>query len=66
MTNVTGTPTNQFSAKFTNSTGAMSLTFRPTGASSDKTAKGVVGQSQTNAAGWFQGTGATRAFLLEP
>jgi hypothetical protein len=62
-----GNPTNQLSAAFTASTGAMTLTFRPTGARADVVAQGVVLQlSDTNAAGWFLGTNESGYFLLQP
>ena len=66
VTNLTGLPTNKFSVKFTNSTGAMTVTFRPTGAATDKTVHGTVSQQSTNAAGWFQGTTHTGSILLQP
>jgi phage/plasmid primase-like uncharacterized protein len=60
-------PTNQLSAAFTAGTGAMTLTFRPTGARANLTAQGVVLQmSGTNAAGWFKGTNESGSFLLQP
>jgi hypothetical protein len=44
----------------------MTLTFRPTGAKVSITAQGVLLQSDTNAAGWFQGTNESGFFLLQP
>jgi hypothetical protein len=59
-------PTNQLSATFTAGTGAMTLSFRPTGAKANVTAQGVVLQSgDTNAAGWFLGTNQSGFFLLQ-
>jgi hypothetical protein len=61
-----GEPTNQLSATFTAGTGAMTLSFRPTGARVNVTAQGVVLQSgTTNAAGWFLGTNQSGFFLLQ-
>jgi hypothetical protein len=63
----TDNPSNQLSAAFTASTGAMTLTFRPTGARASVTARGVVLQMpDTNAAGWFLGTNESGYFLLQP
>jgi len=59
-------PTNQLSATINATTGTMTLTFRPTGAKADITARGVVLQSESNAAGWYLGTNQSGYFLLQP
>ena len=60
-------PTNALNATINSGTGAMTLTFRPTGARASVIARGVVLQmSDTNAAGWFLGTNESGYFLLQP
>ena len=60
-------PTNALTETINARTGAMTLTFRPTGARASSTARGVVLQmSDTNAAGWFLGTNESGYFLLQP
>jgi hypothetical protein len=66
ITNLTGAPTNHLAVSIVPSTGAMTLTFRPTGAAADIVAQGAVLQNQTNAAGWFFGANQTGSFLLTP
>jgi hypothetical protein len=63
-----GNPSNALAAAFTNSTGAMTVSFHPTGAKTSITALGVVLQNHTSnaAAGWFVGTNQTGSFLLRP
>jgi hypothetical protein len=63
------TTTNQLTASITTTTGAISLSFRPTGAKANLTAKGVMLQNAPTdptlkAAGWFPGTNQTGSFLL--
>jgi hypothetical protein len=61
-----GNPTNQISAAFTAGTGAMTLTFRPTGAKAGVTAQGaVLPMPSPGAAGWFLGANQSGYFLLE-
>jgi hypothetical protein len=62
-----GNPANLLEGVVTPATGAMTVTFRPTGASSDVVAKGVVLQdaSPTNAAGWFLESDQSGFFLLQ-
>jgi hypothetical protein len=60
-------PGNEVTGTITPGTGVLTLTFRPSGASSDITAKGVVLQdgADTNAAGWFLGADQSGFFLLQ-
>jgi hypothetical protein len=63
-----GTPTNKLTGVITRGTGILTVTFRPTGAKADVTAKGVVLQDtsfSTNAAGWFPGASQSGYFLLQ-
>ena len=63
-----GNPTNQLQAVVAPGNGVVTLTFRPTGARADTTARGVVLQDQdtTNAAGWFiPAPGQSGSFLLQ-
>ncbi len=62
-------PTNQLTATITASTGAISLSFRPTGARTNLTAQGVLFQDSPSdpslkAAGWFTGTNQSGYFIL--
>jgi hypothetical protein len=63
------TTTNQLTATITSSTGAISLSFRPTGAKANLTAQGVILPNSPidpslKAAGWFAGANQTGYFLL--
>lgn len=64
ITKVEGS-TNELSASINRATGLMAVKFRPTGASLDTAAQGVILQNQTNAAGWFDGTSESGAFWLQ-
>lgn len=62
-------PTNQLTAAVTSITGAISLTFRPTGAKACITAQGVLLQNSPAdpslcGAGWFAGTNQTGYFQM--
>ena len=60
-------PTNKLEGIIAPGTGILTVTFRATDAHANTVAKGVVLQdgSQTNAAGWFLGTGQSGFFLLQ-
>ena len=63
------TTTNELTATITPGTGAISLSFRPTGAKANLTAKGAMLQDSPadpaiKAAGWFGGTNQTGYFIL--
>jgi hypothetical protein len=67
--NAAGNPSNLLEGVITPATGIVTVTFKPTGASSDITAKGVILQdtnnASTNGAGWFIGAGQSGYFLLQ-
>jgi hypothetical protein len=62
-------PGNEVTGAITPGTGVLTVTFRPPGANSDITAKGVVLQDTNDApaagAGWFLGTDQSGYFLLQ-
>ncbi|HWD18888.1 MAG TPA: immunoglobulin domain-containing protein [Verrucomicrobiae bacterium] len=58
-----GNPTNKLAISVA-PTGVITVTFRPTGARADLTAKGAILQQQQNAFGWFTNKTATGFFLL--
>jgi len=65
----TAPPTNQLIVTFTPPSGAITVSFRPTGAKANITAQGVVLQGaptdpSLKAAGWFTGTNETGSFQL--
>jgi uncharacterized repeat protein (TIGR03803 family) len=65
--NTAGSSSNQLSGVVTPATGVLTVTFRPTGASADIVAKGVIlpYDTPTNAAGWFLDTDQSGYFLLQ-
>ena len=67
LVNTNPDPIHRMRGVITPATGLLTVTFRPTGASSEIVAKGVVLQDNTatNAAGWFLDSGQCGWFLLQ-